>query len=92
MDANPDVGARQVLLLRRCLLGRQEHGVAGIPDRLGHGPDGGVRHVVRIKGWGTHVLAVQDIPRLADQPEVAGIGGAEQPDAVGANAGGEDHE
>ena len=69
-DADPDEGARQVLGTGGPLLGGHERRVSGVADRLGHAIDRAVDEGLVVELIGADVLAMQDVPGLAYQPEV----------------------
>ena len=68
-DADADVLARQVVRVLGALFGREERGVAGVADGLGHAVDGAVDEVAVVELRGADVLAVQDVPGLLDEAE-----------------------
>ena len=73
--ADADVGTRQVAGTVGTFLGRQERGVAGVADRLGHPADRAVDEVLILEVAGPDILLVEDVPRLADQPELGARAG-----------------
>ena len=70
LDADPHVRAGQRVVARRALLGRHEVGVTGVPDGVGQAVDRAVGEFTVIERVAPDVLLVQQVPRLADQPEI----------------------
>ena len=79
LDADPHVRPGQCVVARGAFLRRHEVGVAGVADGVGQAVDRAVCELTVVERVAADVLLVEQVPRLADQPEVV--------DAVGGRAG-----
>ena len=70
LDADPHVRSGQRVVARGAFLRRHEVGVTGVADGVGQAIDRAVCELAVVERVAADVLLVEQVPRLADKPEV----------------------